>query len=275
MKIQILTIFILSSFNIQSQDLLSLLDSDKEDRIVQSIFKDSRIINAQSSKLSSKGELKFLIQHRFGTINQGIYSLYGIDDAKVRFGFEYGLHDNVTLSFGRSSSLKQYDLGAKINYLKQTNKTPISVSSYSAFFLIHPSDFFRERPDFLWANYQSFSNQLIISRKFSSKLSLALLPTHLYLVNRTPVGTMYLGLGGRYKLSKRVSLNGEYFYNFRDEFNALQYVALGFDIETGGHVFSLHLSNSRGMNEHAFLTETMDWTQGNIYFGFNISRVFK
>jgi hypothetical protein len=274
MRILVLLFFITSTLHIQAQDLLSLLDSDQEDRVVQSIFKDSRIINAQSSKLSSKGELKFLIQHRFGTINQGLYSLYGIDDAKVRFGFEYGLYDNVSLSFGRSSSLKQYDLGAKVNYFKQTNKMPFSVASYSAFFLVHPSDFFRERPDFLWANYQSFANQLIISRKFSSKLSLALLPTHLYLVNRTPAATMYLGFGGRYKLSKRVSLNGEYFYNFRDEFNALQYIALGFDIETGGHVFSLHLSNSRGMNEYAFLTETMDWTEGNIYFGFNISRVF-
>jgi hypothetical protein len=275
MKILAFLFLFFAVLNTQSQDLLSLLDSDVETTEVRSIFKDSRIINAQSSKLSSKGELKFLIQHRFGTINQGLYTLYGIDDAKVRFGFEYGLHDKVTLSFGRSSSLKQYDLGAKINFLKQSNKTPITLTFYSAFFLIHPSDFFRERPDFEWSNYQSFTNQLIISKKFSSKLSLALLPTHLFLVNRTPAGTMYLGIGGRYKLSNRVSLNAEHFYNFRDEYNTLQYVALGFDIETGGHVFSLHLSNSRGMNEHAFLTETMDWTEGNIYFGFNISRVFK
>lgn len=274
MRLLILLLFILNTLNVRAQDLLSLLDNEQENREVQSIFKDSRIINAQSSKLSAQGEFKFLIQHRFGTINQGLYSLYGIDDAKVRFGFEYGLHQNVSLSFGRSSSLKQYDLGVKVNYLNQSNKTPISVSTYSAFFLIHPSDFFKTRPDFLWANYQSFTNQLIITRKFSSKLSLALLPTHLYLVNRTPAGTMYLGFGGRYKLSKRVSLNGEYFHDFREEFNALQYVALGFDIETGGHVFSLHFSNSRGMNEHTFLTETMDWTEGNIYFGFNISRVF-
>lgn len=274
MRILVLLFFTVSTLNIQAQDLLSLLDSDDQNREVQSIFKDSRIINAQSSKLSSKGELKLLIQHRFGTINQGLYSLYGIDDAKVRFGFEYGFHDNVSLSLGRSSSLKQYDLGAKVSYLKQTNKMPFSVSSYSAFFLIHPSDFFKQRPDFLWADYQSFTNQLIITRKISSKLSLALLPTHLFLGNRTPAGNMFLGVGGRYKLSKRVSLNGEYFHDFRQEINALQYVALGFDIETGGHVFSLHFSNSRGMNEYAFLTETMDWTQGNIYFGFNISRVF-
>lgn len=275
MKIFTFLFLFFAALNLQSQDLLSLLDSDNANKEAKSIFKDSRIINAQSSKLSSKGELKFLIQHRFGTINQGLYTLYGIDDAKVRFGFEYGLYDNVTLSFGRSSSLKQYDLGAKTNFLKQSNKTPITLTFYSAFFLIHPSDFSRDRLDFLWSNYQSFTNQLIISRKFSSKLSLALLPTHLYLVNRAPASTMYFGLGGRYKISNRVSFNGEYFYNFRDEFNALQYVALGFDIETGGHVFSLHLSNSRGMNEHAFLTETMDWTEGNIYFGFNISRVFK
>jgi len=275
MRILILILFFNISLCVQSQDLMSLLNTEPQNKEVQSIFKDSRIINAQSSKFSSKGELKFLIQHRFGTINQGLYSLWGIDDAQVRFGFEYGFKDNVTLSFGRSSSLKQYDLGGKISFLKQSNKVPFSLSTYSAFFQIHPSDFVMSRSDFLWSNYQSFANQLVLSRKFSNKLSLALLPTNLYLVNRTPASTMYLGVGGRYKLSKRVSFNLEHFYNFRDDYNTLQYVALGFDIETGGHVFSLHLSNSRGMNEHVFLTETKDWTEGNIYFGFNISRVFK
>ena len=275
MRIFFLLLFITIHSSVNSQDLMSLLDTEPKNSQVVSVFKDSRIINAKSTKLSHKGELKFLIQHRFGTINQGLYSLWGIDDAQVRFGFEYGLKDNITLSFGRSSYKKEYDLGAKLSFLKQSKKMPFSLSSYSAFFQIHPNDFELSKPDFLWSDYQSFSNQLIITRKFSNNLSLALLPTNLYIINSTPSSTMYLGIGGRYKLSNRVSFNGEYFYNFREEFNTLQYVAIGFDIETGGHVFSLHLSNSRGMNEHIFLTDTKDWTEGNIYFGFNISRVFK
>ena len=108
MRIFFLLVFITIHSSVNSQDLMSLLDSEPKNSQIVSVFKDSRIINAQSTKLSHKGELKFLIQHRFGTINQGLYSLWGIDDAQVRFGFEYGLKDNITLSFGRSSYKKEF-----------------------------------------------------------------------------------------------------------------------------------------------------------------------
>jgi hypothetical protein len=52
-------------------------------------------------------------------------------------------------------------------------------------------------------------------------------------------------------------------------------LSIGFDIETGGHVFQLHFTNSTGMTERAFITNTTgDWGNGDIHFGFNISRLF-
>jgi len=86
-----------------------------------------------------------------------------------------------------------------------------------------------------------------------------------------------IGAAARYKLSKRVSLNAEYFYVLPDQLleTFTNSLSLGFDIETGGHVFQLHLSNSTGMFERAFITETVgQWGDGDIHFGFNISRVF-
>ena len=92
-----------------------------------------------------------------------------------------------------------------------------------------------------------------------------------------PNDLIAIGIGGRQKISKRVSFNAEYYYQLPDyklagTTNAL---SVGFDIETGGHVFQLHFTNSQGMSERTFITETRgEWGKGDVYFGFNISRVF-
>ena len=273
----ILFIFFQSSY---AQDLLSMLEyDDKEVQLTSSIFKDNRIVNAQSSKQTAKGEFKFLIQHRFGTLNSGFYNLWGIDNAVVRFSLDYGLSDRLAIALARSSATKQFDGSAKLNILQQTNLCPIVLSAYSAVFFVQPSENDRLQADYDLLNQFSFSNQLIIARKFTSDLSLVLLPTHIYL-NRFSANIsgdpLFMGIGGRYKVTKKVSVNSEYFYALSTMTESHQnMLSVGVDIETGGHVFSLHLSNSRGMNEYAFLTQTTgQWLEGDIYFGFNISRVF-
>ncbi len=263
-----------------SQDLLSMLETDDNERkITTSIFKDNRIVNAQSSKQTAKGEFKFLIQHRFGTLNSGFYNLWGLDNSQVRMALDYGLTERISLSGGRSSTNKQFDASVKWNILRQSNSFPFVLSAYSSVFLIHPSESKREEANFDLLNQITFSNQFIIARKFSSNFSAVILPTHIHL-NSFEAGTsadpLFIGLGGRYKVSKKISVNGEYFNALSEmKENHVNMLSLGVDIETGGHVFSLHLSNSRGMNEHAFLIETQgEWLEGDIYFGFNISRVF-
>ncbi len=265
---------------VKAQDLLSLLDDDQsQPKVATSIFKDSRVVNAQSSKQSAKGEFKFLVQHRFGTLNSGFYNLWGIDNSQVRMGLDYGISNRLMVSLGRSSTNKQYDLSLKGIVVQQTNQFPLVVSAFSGFFVTHPSPSDRAEQNFDVLNHFSFANQLIVARKFSPDLSLVLLPTHIHrnlVPNGQPFDPLFLGFGGRYKITKKVSINGEYFYALKELFpEHKNMLSLGFDIETGGHVFSLHLSNSRGMNEPTFLTETTgDWLEGDIYFGFNISRVF-
>jgi hypothetical protein len=276
----LLLIFLCSFQYSFAQDLLSILDEeDKGNSKVTSIFKDNRIVNAQSSKQTAQGEFKFLIQHRFGTLNSGFYNLWGMDNSYVRFGLDYGLSERIALALGRSSNNKQFDASVKASVLKQSNSCPIVLSVYSALFLAHPSESERQQVDYEILNQLTFSNQLIIARKFSSDFSAVLLPTHIHL-NRFNEGTvadpLFIGIGGRYKVSKKISVNSEYFYALSDMLeNHQNMLSVGVDIETGGHVFSLHLSNSRGMNEFAFLTQTQgEWLEGDIYFGFNISRVF-
>jgi hypothetical protein len=121
----------------------------------------------------------------------------------------------------------------------------------------------------------------LAARKFSEGTSLQIMPTmiHYNLVrNATDKNDLFaLGIGGRQRITKRVSINAEYYYQLPGYKMAgtTNSFSLGFDIETGGHVFQLHFTNSPGMTERTFVSETFGtWPQGDILFGFNISRLF-
>jgi opacity protein-like surface antigen len=263
-------------------DLLSLIEDDTlvNDEVFGT-FKTTRIVSGQSVELVHVNVLNFIIGHRFGRINEGAYHFFGLDQATIRLGFEYGLMDWMSIGLGRSSFQKTYDASIKIRPLVQgaSGGMPISAALYSGLAVntLRWSD--PERP-FHFASRLSYFHQVLIARKFSPDLSLQLSPT---LVHRNMVETTQdkndvyaLGLGGRYRITNRFTLNAEYFYRItNDASNSNNSIAIGFDIDTGGHIFQLHFTNSQGMVENYFIAETQgDFFGGDIYFGFNINRVF-
>ncbi|MCG8318019.1 MAG: DUF5777 family beta-barrel protein [Cytophagales bacterium] len=284
-----ITLSILTLFQLKAQDdLLELLEEETKDEnninYTYATFKATRIINGQSVENTAGGVLSFIIAHRFGKINDGFYELFGLDQATIRFGLEYGITDDFNIGIGRSSFQKTFDAYAKYKLLKQSSgakNMPVTLSLFTGMAATGVEDLSPGNED-VFSSRLSYSYQLLLARKFSNNFSFQLSPT---LVHRNLVRTpeinndvIALGIGARYKLSNRVTLNAEYFYRFDDEnlgddtFNA---IALGFDIETGGHVFQLHITNSRGMLERYFVSETTgDIADGDIFFGFNISRVF-
>jgi len=262
-------------------DLFSLLEVEDTPQEVTAIFKGTRIINGQSVELPAKGNLQFLIEHRFGTINSGAYELWGLDQAQMRMSFDYGLTNNTAIGLARNSFQKTFEASIKSRLVRQeiNGGSPISITSYNAVFANSIRWANPERAN-LFSSRLSYAHQIMIARKFNSSLSLQLTPSliHRNLVDKKDINNDYvaLGIGGRYKLTKRVSLNAEYFYQFK-RLNELfeNSLSIGFDIETGGHVFQLHVTNSQGMFERAFIGETTGkWSAGDLYFGFNISRVF-
>jgi lipopolysaccharide assembly outer membrane protein LptD (OstA) len=262
-------------------DLLSLLELEDTPQEVTATFKGTRIINGQSVELPAKGNLQFLIEHRFGTINSGAYELWGLDQAQMRMSFDYGLTNNTAIGLARNSFQKTFEASIKSRLVSQkmNGGSPISITSYNAVFANSIRWANPERAN-LFSSRLSYAHQIMIARKFNSSLSLQLTPSliHRNLVDNKDINNDYmaLGIGGRYKLTKRVSLNAEYFYQFK-RLNELfeNSLSIGFDIETGGHVFQLHVTNSQGMFERAFIGETTGkWSAGDLYFGFNISRVF-
>tara|TARA_B100000989_G_scaffold166613_1_gene124562 strand:- start:2826 stop:3656 length:831 start_codon:yes stop_codon:yes gene_type:complete len=266
--------FLIFSLNANSQDMYDLLSFKNEPVPVKSIFKTTKIVNGHSAKLVSKGDLLLLIQHRFGPINSGAYNLYGLDNAQVRIGLEYGISEKFNLSLGRSSFLKTIDITLKALLLNQisNNKASFKLNYLS-------SIFFKQEIENKNINEQlSYLHQFLIAKKVNDKFSLQLSPTlvhYNYVYNGQKNDKLAIGTGIRYKINNRLSFNSEYFFQFYNINESISPLSFGFDIETGGHVFQLHLTNVPAMFEKAFIFENFEsWTDGDIYFGFNISRYF-
>lgn len=246
-------------------------------------FNTSKIINSQSVEMATPGELTFLIQHRFGRINEGIYELFGLDQSSVRIALDYGINDNIMIGVGRSSFNKTYDGYFKARILRQKSGAenfPVSINWYSGL-AAQTTERSTDDKDIQISDRLSYYNQLLFARKFSDNFSLQIMPTHVHFnVVPTPDDdndVLAIGTAARLRLSHKVSLNAEYFYVL-SEATANTYknsASLGLDILTGGHVFQLHFTNSGGMTDNYFVAQTTgDAAKGDIQFGFNISRVF-
>lgn len=267
----------------QDEDLLSLLDEEERTEYVTASFKTTRVVNMHSLENTPGGVLDVKISHRFGMLNRGAYELFGLDIATIRIGADYGISDRLMIGLGRSSFEKTYDGFVKYKFLRQSTgkKTmPISAALFASTAITTLRWQEPDRENF-FSSRLFYTFQLIMGRKFSDHFSLQLSPT---LVHRNLVATseekndvLALGVGGRIKLSKRVTLNAEYIYVAPDQLapEFQNSFSIGFDIETGGHVFQLHFTNSTSMIEKGFVTESVgEWGNGGIHFGFNISRVF-
>lgn len=265
-------------------DLLGLLgDEEPKKEFVKNAFKATRVISGQSLEQVAAGVLDFRILHRFGRLNGGSREAYGLDQATIRLGLDYGISNRMMIGLGRSSNKKEIDGFIKYKMIwqgKGKGSIPFSVILISGFSKNGLEWANPERKNYFTSRFAYF-NQVLIGRKFSESFSLQLMPTmiHRNLVAKTiDKHDIYsMGVGARLKLTRRMSLNAEYFYNLPDQLGTASTnpLSIGFDIETGGHVFQLHFTNALGMNERSLITDTNgSWEKGDIHFGFNISRVF-
>lgn len=273
------------SLSVSAQDdLLSLVDDDSvRTEKVYAAFKSTRVINSHSIDNISGGVLDFRIMHRFGRLNTGLYELYGLDQATIRLGLDYGISDRITVGFGRSTYYKELDGFIKYKMLWQTTGAkviPVSVILISGMTMNGLKWSEPERENYFTSRL-GYYNQILIGRKFSDAFTFQIGPTF---VHRNLVETsedehdiFSIEFGTRIRLTRRLALTADYFYLLPDQLPEPygDVFSIGLDIETGGHVFQLHFTNATAMNEKTFITETDGkWSEGDIHFGFNISRVF-
>lgn len=276
--------FFVAIFSVAGQDsMLKQLEREAvplESR-VSDTFKGTRLINGHSVELRETGVLDFLISHRFGSINSGSYSFFGLDESNIRLGLDYALSDRLTMGLGRNSFQKVYDGFIKYKLLWQESGENIIPFSLVYFTNIAVNTLKRTELPMTFSRRLGFNHQILVSRKFSPSFSMQISPTYIHqnlVPSRQEENDLFaLGFGGRYKLTPRTSLNVEYFYRWGElQVNSHHPVAIGFDLETGGHVFQLHLTNAQSMTETGFIPSTTgDFFGGDIRFGFNISRNFQ
>lgn len=294
LKIIVITIVLfLHALNVLAQeDLLQQLNNEvpKKKELSLSTFKSTRIINSHTVECLGKGAFDFRIAHRFGNLNSGFSNWYGLDGpATLKLSFEYSFDGRFMFGIGRSSLGKLYDITLKYRVLRQTtdNGMPISITAlYIANMTLQPD---LQKAVTGFDRYANFSNrlsnvaQLIIARKFGKRLSLQVAPTfvHINLVDASnDKNDLYaIASGGRYKFSRSMAVTYDYVYrinnnsvDFKNYYNSL---SIGIDIETGGHVFQMFVTNSTGINEAQFIPYTStSWKNGGVRLGFNVSRVF-
>jgi opacity protein-like surface antigen len=278
----------LISFGIFAQDdLMNIInqDSTREINYTTATFKSTRVMNGHSIERMVPGQLDVRISHRFGTLNSGGYNFFGLDQSNIHLGLEYGIFKWLMIGVGRSEFEKTYDGFAKFSILRQSSGAkvmPVSVSAVTSIALKTLKFTDQTRINYFTSRL-AYVAQILVARKINEAFSVQLTPSYLHrnlvATELDPNDIYALGAGARLKLSKRISLNGEYYYIANPKTYMSQQIynplSLGFDIETGGHVFQLFFTNSLGMTEKQFIGATTgQWKKGDIHFGFNISRVF-
>ncbi|MFZ9387599.1 MAG: DUF5777 family beta-barrel protein [Chitinophagaceae bacterium] len=270
----------------QDQDLLKLVDSPEKPvkERIKYAFKSPRVINSHSIEFLNPGTLDLRILHRFGQLDQGYKNFFGLDQASMRLGFDYGILHNLMAGVGRSTYKKELDAYLKYAPVRQSKgswSSPVTVALVSGITMDGMPWQDPDRINF-FSSRLAYYFQVMIGRKFNEQFTLQVAPTmvhkNLVQLDKDPNNIYAVEVGGRFKLSRRIALTWDYSHVVIGMPDSGYYhpLSVGFDIETGGHVFQLHFSNSTGMNERAFITETTGrWGKGEIRFGFNLSRVFQ
>lgn len=282
--IKIVVLFCFFSNSLKAQDmLLDELNKQSENttRFELPAFKTLKIGNLQSTKVAEKGDLYLIVTHRFGALKDGFDTFLGLDQANTKIELLYSFWKGIQFSISRESFEKTLALASKFRFVKQSNKFPINLSGYATINrnTVLNSSQFNDNFTYKDADRYTYSLQLLMSRRFSKKFSFQIAPTYirenLQILEFTGAANhnqFVMAFGGRMKVSKRISFNAEYNYNFSRNKKSIykNSYAFGVDIETGGHVFQLLFTNSQSTNEPGFISKA----NGDIAFGFNIVRVF-
>jgi hypothetical protein len=286
-KILIVCAIAFSHCAFAQEDLMKELEQSQQsdtDYAFQT-FKGTRLVNGHSVETKGKGTLEFIFAHRFGAIEGGLYEMFGLDEALVRLGVDYGITDKLSVSIGRNSDDKTMDGYLKYKIFRQSKgmkNFPVTVTLLEgiAYKASPKKEFVQE--GFTSVDRLAYVSQLLIARKFTTNFSLQVMPTfiHKNAVSQTLEDNdqVAIGVGGRIKITKSIALTSEYYYrlNTPDANPYNNTLGLGIDIETGGHVFQLVLTNTRGLTERAFITETTDrFDNKGIHLGFNVTRTFQ
>jgi hypothetical protein len=296
-------ITLLSAFFIISSCCFSQAWSDSIPKKLPQTWNDERLIGSPTTKTVVPGFMEVYFMHRFGSMGGasggGVHTLYGFDLASdVLFGFDFGITKRFMLGICRSKDQELIDLYGKYRLIDQkAGGSPISLAIYEDIG-ITPEDTTtlyngtsegESRRSI--ADRFSYLTQVIVSSRLNDHISLEVIPTLSYrdhiLETPNPNNNTYdenaipaIGLGGRYMFNKTLGVVADYYYiisKYRTDNPTPYYniLSAGIEVNTGGHVFEINLSNTPGLNgNNAIPYTTGSWLKGGFRLGFTISRNF-
>ncbi|HXB41029.1 MAG TPA: DUF5777 family beta-barrel protein [Bacteroidia bacterium] len=278
----------------QDLDLLNMVDSagKPQKEFVSATFKSTRNINFHTSEILPARSLDLRISHRFGPLSSGGYNAWGIDGpANLMISLEYSYNGRWMVGAMRSFYEKMGTAFFKWKMIRQAKGggSPVSVTYFGGVYNTFIKDPYLGQPDkFYNMNWDrvSFVNQLIVARKWNSRISTQIggAYVHYNLVGAanglTKNDCIVLTGVLRIKYTKRQAIIFEYGYRLDQNYGAAgtkyyDTFGLGWEIETGGHVFQIFAVNSFGIMENQYLIKTdSDWSSMGVRIGFNITRIF-
>ena len=275
-------LLLIYTFSFSQENLLEELENKSENKTTNKVsaFKGIKVVNNQSTKQAGEKELYLYVSHRFGSINGGIKTLFGLDIANTKIELLYGVSNNIQIGFSRESLKKIYSLNTKYRVTEQNSKFPFNSSLYFSY------NYNSSLSEEIYATLSNsdrniFFGQLLMSKSLGNKLSIQLSPSFAKKgFNETifeEENNFILGIASSYRITSRLAFNIEYSANLdRPKISPFNDVlSFGIDIETGGHVFQLLFSNTQTIDNVSVMTDAEgSWREGKIYFGFNVLRVF-
>lgn len=269
----------------------------QKERPARAAFESGLLFDNATSNIQASKTLEIVIQHRFGTMDQGITDLYGIwAPSNIRLGLNYSLMDNLMVGIGTTKFNKMQDIQIKYNPIRQTrsNKIPLTVTVYEVIGINGTAD------DNFGINYKftnrfSYFTQVILSRRFNDKISAQVAPSFTHYNSLDSIydhDRIAISAAARFKFSPQSSIivSGDFPLQIQgisehsSEFNDLQKekdqlvkpnICVGLEVATSTHAFHIYL----GSAQNILPQENMMWNQndffdGGIILGLNITRLW-
>lgn len=277
-------VFIIGVGNLFAQE-----KEKKKDKPVRAPFESGILIDNQTVYIPTAKTLEFIIEHRFGEMNNGISDLWGVyAPSNIRLGMNYCVTDKLMLGFGTAKDKKLQDFRIKYNILEQTrqNTIPIAVTFYGNMAIdARNKEVFGRNYEF--TNRLSYFAQIIIARKINHVFSVQFAPSFSHI---NAVDSLYehdkiaLSFSGRARISPQSSIIFNYdqpldlkslYESNEPAFKPKSNLAIGWEISTSTHAFQLFISTAKWLNpQYNIMENANDWTDGDIMIGFNITRLW-
>jgi len=282
--IKILIVFLMLPFIAVSQkdvgnDKNDSIPKKVKEKLERAAFDTQFLIDNPTNVALNKNQIEVQMEHRFGEFNNDKNDMAGIWGlSNIRIGASYGIHERLTVGFGTTKDGRYQDFNWKAAIFRQTksNKMPFSVSYYGNWVVDA-----RSKENFQYtADRWSFFNQVIVTRRFSPKLSVqgTLSLSHYNIVKNTMRNDMIAySLGARYKITDGIAVMFDYsqpLTKFLKD-NPNPGISLGFEFGTSSHAFQIFVTNYHGIvPQDNYMFNNNDFFDGNIMLGFNITRLY-